>query len=249
VTRGYLALPPVWSGTSRYYQKLTWSSAQFAIMADLALVSLGGTLKRKEKITGRFADALAWMYFVTCMLKRYEEDGRLAEDRPLLDWAVQYGFHQIQVAFDGITSNMGILWRLTGKLIRLNPIGALPSDDLGHRMALGFQRPGAFRDRHTERIFVSQKEGDPLRDLEDTFQALDDVKEIDRAISLAVRAKQISKASPDKMAEQAINVGLINQQQGRQYIEAQQRARMQIQVDSFTIEEYYKGVKRETEQS
>ena len=45
-----------------------WSS-------DVAMGTLGGSLKRREKITGRLADALAWMYLGSAAVKRYVDDG------------------------------------------------------------------------------------------------------------------------------------------------------------------------------
>src|SRR5690606_24375425 len=57
LTRGRLASVP--SGPAAYwYRKLAWASASYAIMADVAMGSLGGALKMKEKLTGRYADAL-----------------------------------------------------------------------------------------------------------------------------------------------------------------------------------------------
>ncbi|MEL6129592.1 MAG: acyl-CoA dehydrogenase, partial [Cyanobacteria bacterium J06628_4] len=67
-TRGYLVKAPVRGKTARYYQKLAWTSATFAALSDLAMLTYGGRLKRHEKITGRFADMLSWMYLATATL-------------------------------------------------------------------------------------------------------------------------------------------------------------------------------------
>ena len=42
-------------------------------MSDIALFILMGTLKRKEMVSGRFADAIAAMYEMSACLKLYEE--------------------------------------------------------------------------------------------------------------------------------------------------------------------------------
>ncbi|MBY0385836.1 acyl-CoA dehydrogenase, partial [bacterium] len=70
-TRGYFASSPGGS-LRRYYQKLSWASASFAILADIAMGTLGGRLKMKGKITGRFADVLGWMYLATSVIRRFE---------------------------------------------------------------------------------------------------------------------------------------------------------------------------------
>ena len=51
VTRGWLAGSPVGGPVAAYYRKLAWISASFAIMSDIAMGMLGGTLKFREKIT------------------------------------------------------------------------------------------------------------------------------------------------------------------------------------------------------
>jgi acyl-CoA dehydrogenase len=61
------------STTKTYYRNLAVLSAKFAAMSDIALFVLTGTLKRKEMVSGRFADAIAAMYEMSACLKLYEE--------------------------------------------------------------------------------------------------------------------------------------------------------------------------------
>jgi acyl-CoA dehydrogenase len=68
LTRGAIASSPVSGPAAPYYKKLAWASASFALLADIALGSLGGNLKRKEMLTGRFADIFAWMYLANATL-------------------------------------------------------------------------------------------------------------------------------------------------------------------------------------
>ncbi|MGZ3722361.1 MAG: acyl-CoA dehydrogenase, partial [Bdellovibrionales bacterium] len=70
VTRAHLVMSPVGGPSRRYIQKLNWVSASFAIMTDLSMGMLGGKLKIKEKLTGRFADILSWMFIATAVIKR-----------------------------------------------------------------------------------------------------------------------------------------------------------------------------------
>ncbi|MCB0385983.1 MAG: acyl-CoA dehydrogenase, partial [Bdellovibrionales bacterium] len=96
-TRGYLAFGLQGdSHTRRYFRKLNWTSARFAILADIAMGVLGGKLKVKEKITGRFADILSHMYLATAVLRRYEAEGRRKEDLPFVHYSMQYAFSTIQ---------------------------------------------------------------------------------------------------------------------------------------------------------
>ena len=104
LTRGRLASSPVSGPAAKYYRKMAWASASFAFLADIALGSYGGGLKMKEKIAGRYADILSFMYLGTATLKRFEAEGRRKEDLAFFKWSMDYIFYRIQVAFDGILS-------------------------------------------------------------------------------------------------------------------------------------------------
>ncbi|MGZ3713125.1 MAG: acyl-CoA dehydrogenase, partial [Bdellovibrionota bacterium] len=106
VTRGHLACAPSGTGpVKHYYRKLAWSSASFAIMADVAMGMLGGTLKFREQLTGRFADILSYMYLGTAVLRRWDAEGRREEDLPFVHFAMETCFVNIQRGFDGIFQN------------------------------------------------------------------------------------------------------------------------------------------------
>ena len=72
-TRGRLAKPYGDQTTRVYYRNLSVLSAKFACLTDIASLLLGGALKRKEMISGRFADSISAMYEISSCLKLYEE--------------------------------------------------------------------------------------------------------------------------------------------------------------------------------
>ena len=72
-TRGRLAKPYGDQTTRVYYRNLSVLSAKFACLTDIASLLLGGSLKRKEMISGRFADSISAMYEISSCLKLYEE--------------------------------------------------------------------------------------------------------------------------------------------------------------------------------
>ncbi len=138
--------------THRYYQQLTRFSAAFALSADIAMAVLGGALKRREKISARLGDVLSQLYLCSASLKRFEDDGRPAEDLPLLDWAMQDALYKIQQAFDGVIQNFPNAWARSLISVLVFPLGKSlvpPSDHLGHQIAALMMKPGAARDRLT----------------------------------------------------------------------------------------------------
>jgi len=213
LTRGRFVRSPVSGPTAPYFRKLSWASTRFALLTDLALLGLGPRLKFRERLSGRFADALSWMYLGFCTLARFETEGRREEDLPLMRWGAETALARIQDAFEGIARNsegplVGPLLRTVGRaLVRINPQGTGPSDRLGTEVARVLLEPGAQRDRLTADVFAP---GEADRA----------VGRLERAFRLAAEAA----AAPDdeELAERAA--------------EARREA---IRVDEFSVAEYF----------
>uniref|UniRef100_A0A7V2B140 Acyl-coenzyme A dehydrogenase n=1 Tax=Rhodothermus marinus TaxID=29549 RepID=A0A7V2B140_RHOMR len=244
LTRGRLARTGVSGPAARYAQKLAWASASFAFLADLAMAVLGGNLKRKEKLTGRFADIFSWMYLATATLRRFEAEGRLEEDRPFFDWAMQYAFFRMQQAFEGLLDNLripGLTWFLRGPAAwwsRLNPLGRMPSDSLGHRVAQCMQLPGAQRERMTAGMYLPSDPNDALARLERAFQLAYEEDELLKKVHAAVKQGVLQKDRPDRLVHQAVEKGILTAQEAQRIQEAEAARWDAIQVDAFTLEEY-----------
>ncbi len=179
VTRGYAHATVSQGKARRYEQKLAWASAKFAFFSDVALGLLGGTLKRRESVSGRFGDILAQMYFITAALKRFEVDGRPKSDEVFLEVAVEDAFGKIDVAFRGIFENLsggvvGIPFKLMGFCTRLNPMGKTMKDKKLHNIGKVLSEDDAVRERVCGNIYMGER---PTQLLEATH-AMQAVKEL-----------------------------------------------------------------------
>lgn len=248
VSRGYLAGVPGTGFTRCYWRKMAWSSATFALLADIAMGTLGGDLKRKGKLTGRFADIFAWMYFGSAVLRRFEADGQPKEDRPFVDWAMQQAFWRMQEAFDGLFANMtvpGLTWLVRGPIAawnRVNRLAAYPSDDLGQKVAQAIQVPGAQRDRLTEEMYVPTDPEEALGRLENALRLTYEADAVERTLKKAIREKKLPRrASPEEHVRLALEQNLITSEQASLVKRAHEARQDAIQVDSFTLEEYKRG--------
>ena len=155
--------------TKRYYQQLTRLSAAFAWIADVSMFLLGGSLKRRERLSARLGDILSNLYLASAALKRYEDEGRQKKDLPLLRWSLQDALAGIQSAFDGVLSNYPSV--LLGAVLRvlIFPLGrwfAPPSDRLGHEVASILISPCAARDRLCAGMYLSGNESEVLGAIE-----------------------------------------------------------------------------------
>ena len=245
LTRGWLAGSPVSGPAAPYWRKMAWSSATFAFLADLAMGTLGGDLKRKEKLTGRFADIFTWMYFGTAVLSRFEAEGRRAEDRPFLDWSMQYAFAQIQDAFDGLFANLqvpGATWLFRGPLAawsRFNRISGMPSDKTGQRVARALQVPGEQRDRITPAVFSTLQPDHTLGRFESTMLLCAEAEGVVAKVKAAIKRRDLPRAHPATLIPQAVEQGILTADEADLLRRAEEARNDAIQVDSFTAEEYF----------
>ncbi len=247
LTGGRLAQSPVRGPMARYYRKLAWASATFAVLTDLVLLTYGSRLKRQEKLTGRFADMLSWMYLGTATLRRFEAEGHPAADLPLVHWAMDYALAQIQQALEGILQNVSapilgavlmgpVLW-----LRRLNPIGLPPSDALGHEVATYLQRADAHRDRLTAGIYLPSHPDEALGRLERAMCLTLSAEPIVQRLKDAIRRHTLPKKQPEQLAAAALDLGLITAAEAALLQEAAIARHEAVQVDSFTLAEYQGG--------
>ena len=244
LTRGALAGTPVSGPHATYYRKLAWASASFAFFADLAMGSLGGMLKRKEKITGRFADVLSWMYLATATLKHFEQAGRPKEQEPFMHWALQHAFAEMQEAFDGLFANMkvpGLTWlfrAVIGPWSRFNAIGQAPSDALGHEIARAIQEKDGARTWLTDGIYVPESTDEALGKLEHAFRLSRDAYHVGQTIKDAVRDGRLPKRRPHQLLDKALEQDVITQDEYELVYEADAARERYIQVDEFELDAY-----------
>ena len=245
LTRGRLGGSPVSGAAAPYWRKMSWSSATFAFLADLAMGTLGGDLKRKEKLTGRFADVFSWMYFGTAVLARFEAEGRRKEDEPFLHWSMQYAFAQIQDAFDGLFANLsmpGATWLFRGPLAawsRLNRLAASPSDKTGHKVAAAVQVPGEQRERIFGGVFTTLNPDHALGRFESAMRLAYEAEGVYGKVKDAIKRRELPRAHPATLIPQAVEAGILTDPEADLLRRAEAARNDAIQVDSFTTEEYF----------
>ena len=243
-TRGLLAPSPVGGSTARYYRRLSWTSATFAIMADIAMGSLGGDLKMREKITGRFADILSWMYIGSATLRRYEAEGRRKEDLPFVHYSMNHAFYEIQKAFDGIFANLqvpGLSWFFRSVVrtwSNFNAIGGEHNDQHTHKIASVILSDSDVRIRHTEGIYMPKDTNEHFAQLEATFKVVKRAEAAEKKIRTAIKSKAIPKAKGAAAFQSALDAKVITKADFDDLQRADQMRYEAIQVDDFSQEEY-----------
>ena len=242
ISGSHLAESPLPGRMATYYKRLGQMSAAFAVTADLALMTLGGAFKRKEKLSGRFADALSYMFYASAVLKKFEDDGRPRSDLPLVEWSAKYSLYQVQMALDEILRNFPVKW--LGVLVRiiLFPLGQSlrqPNDYLSHRVAALLIKPGEARDRLTQGIFISDDENDITGCLEDALVKVIAAEPIERRLRANLQEKS-DLQNYQQWIDDLIGLDLVSAEEAEILLLAQAATRKVIMVDDFTPEELNK---------
>ncbi len=241
VTNGRLLRPPVSGKATRYFGQLTRMSAAFAVVSDAAMGTLGGKLKRREKITGRLADALAWMYLASAALKRFNDEGQRDCDVPFVEWSCQHALYEIQTALVGILRNLPnrpaawALWPVVFPLgARLSP----PSDGLGGAVARALLDDREACHMLTRDIYIPPADEPGLGRLDAALDHAVPALAVERKIRDAVRAGLLDKAPGDALLDRAVQAGIITTEERQDVLSADEIRDEVIQVDSFSPEAF-----------
>jgi acyl-CoA dehydrogenase len=223
----------------RYYQQLTRLSAAFAFVSDLAMMFLGGNLKRKEKLSGRLGDILSELYLASAVLKRFEDDGRQQDDLPLAHWALTDALARIQRAFYGVFENFPN--RFVAKIMRLVvfPWGRVfsePADRLGSEIAQLMMEPSEARERLTDNTFISRKEDDPVGCLELALEAVPAGEAAESKLRAAIKSGDVGGYTESEQLDNAINSGAMTDEDAIALRRFWQLRRQCIMVDDFPKE-------------
>ncbi|WP_205951317.1 acyl-CoA dehydrogenase FadE [Pantoea stewartii] len=232
---GRTSAAPTRDATRRYYQHLNRISANLALLSDVSMAVLGGSLKRRERMSARLGDVLSQLYLASATLKRYEDEGRHEADLPLVYWGVQDALHKAEKAMDDLLSNFPN--RLVAGVMRLVVFAGgqhcpAPSDRLDHKLAKMLQVPSATRTRLGRGQYLAPSEHNPAGQLE---QALQDVMaaEVIHDRLCKQQKKHLSFTRLDALAKQALEQGWIDQKEAEVLKRAEESRLRSINVDEF----------------
>ena len=225
--------------TKRYYQHLVRYSAAFGLMADFAMLRLGGALKKRERISARLGDMLSYMYLTSMVLKRFDEQGRPEEDLPLVEWACRDLLYKLQEQLHSLLRNFP--GRILPGLLRLLvfPTGrsfSAPSDALGAQVAETLISDNSARRRLTEIVFVGEPSSQ-MGLLQRALERSEEFEPLDKRVRDAVREGRIPHAPPVEQYRRAQELGIVDEEETRKLVEYDHMVAEIIAVDDFAPDE------------
>ncbi|MCU7997585.1 acyl-CoA dehydrogenase FadE [Shewanella sp. SM101] len=220
--------------TKRYYQQMNRFSANLALLSDLAMATLGGNLKRKERISARLGDLLSQLYLASATLKRYEDEGRQTDDLPLVQWAVEDALYKLQASLDDLLDNfpMGLGGALRVVMFPFGRPLKRPSDVLDHKVAKIMQTPCESRNRLGKGQFWTNSEHNAVGIQEQTLLDIIASEPLHDKVCKA-SGKRLPFMWLDKVAAEGKALGVLSDAEV-QLLERAEIGRMKsINVDDF----------------
>ncbi|HYC36658.1 MAG TPA: acyl-CoA dehydrogenase [Usitatibacter sp.] len=220
----------------RYLQMMTRFSSAFALLSDISMFVIGGSLKRKEKISARLGDVLSYLYMASATVKRFEDEGRQKEDLPLLHWSMYDAFFKLQVAMDGVIANFPSRFVAAFLRVLVFPKGLTldaPRDKVGSKVAQILITPGAARDRLTAGAYIPRREGDVIGKLELAMEAVVKAEPIEAKMRAAQKEGRLPQRTLAERRLAALNQKLIAQEEFDHLVHTDRLRREVIMVDDF----------------
>jgi acyl-CoA dehydrogenase len=227
--------------TRRYYQHIERFSASFAFATDVAMLTLGGYLKKKETISARLGDVLSAMYLASMVLKHHENEGQPPEELPVVEWACRELLYQAQEQLHSVLRNFPN--RPLAALMRLLvfPRGLTyfaPSDRLGRSVAELVLNDTATRTRLCRLVYRTAEPGNPLGALQQVLELAAVAEPLERRLRVeGQKTGRLTALDLPGQIEQARALGILSEAEARMLADYDRRVMQIIDVDDFSPQE------------
>lgn len=236
LTRGHASIVPK-SSLASYMKKINWLSTGLAIITEVAMLSLGAQLKRKEKISARLGDILSQLYIATAVIKYYQDNTQTPEENLSAQWALQTCLYEAQEAFYGLFENFP--QKYVGCLLKcfIFPWGRAftrPQDSLTHNMVKSILTTSTFRENLTHLGYYGKSSDDPSGLIEIAFGQCIRVQAVLDKIQVAVKNQMLPKNSSfTQQCQLALEKKILTEQEVLQLQEFDKIRKKVIAVDEF----------------
>jgi acyl-CoA dehydrogenase len=236
---------PATGSTERFYQHINRFSASFAFATDVAMLTLGGYLKKKESLSARLGDVLSCMYLASMVLKHYENQGRREDDLPLVEWACRTLLYKAQEQLHSFLRNFPNRFLAAFMRFFIFPRGQTyhaPSDRLGLDIVEQMLHTSMPRDRLTTGVYRTIEPGNPLGQLQEALVLADAAEPLEKRVRVeGVKTGRVTALDMPGQIQQALAAGILTETEAAMLRDYDRRVMEIIHVDDFTTEEMAAG--------
>ncbi|MGH8266090.1 MAG: acyl-CoA dehydrogenase [Steroidobacteraceae bacterium] len=241
LTHARFTRAPVPGPTARYYQHIVRFSASFAFAVDVAMLSLGGYLKKKEGLSARLGDVLSCMYLASMVLKHYENQGHQAEDLAVVEWACRNLLYHAQEQLHGFLRNFpnrALASVMRALIFPRGRIYSAPDDRLAHRVATLVTTPTEARERLCQYIYWRLEPGNPLGLLQEAMLLAGQLEPLLKRIRVeGVKTGRVTALDLPGQIQQAHAAGLVSETEAAALRDYDRKVMDLIHVDDFAPQE------------
>ena len=232
---------PDTGSTQRFYQHINRFSASFAFATDVAMLTLGGYLKKKESLSARLGDVLSCMYLSSMVLKHYENQGRPEEDLPLVEWACRSLLYRAQEQLHVFLRNFPnrfLAWFMRLFIFPRGQTYHAPSDRIGHDVVERLLRSTLTRDRLTDGIYRTAEPTNPIGLLHELLLLAESTESLEKRVRVeGVKTGRITALDLPGQIQQALTEGILSETEAATLRDYDRRVMEIVHVDDFAPEE------------
>ena len=232
---------PVQGPTSRYYQHIVRFSASFAFAVDVAMLTLGGYLKKKENLSARLGDVLSCMYLASMVLKHHENQGRPEEDLPIVEWACRNLLYHAQEQMHGFLRNFPnrfLAGTMRALIFTRGRAYSAPSDRLGRMVAKLVTTPTDARERLCQYIYRTLEATNPLGLLQEALLLAENVEPLEKRIRVeGIKTGTVTALDLPGQVQQALAAGILSETEAAALRDYDRKVMDLIHVDDFAPHE------------
>lgn len=220
----------------KYFQAINCMSASFAFLVDVTMALLGNRMKRLEKISARLGDVHSNLYLMTAVLKHFDQQKRLKQDRCLLEWSCDYLLYEAEQQLYGLLKNYPNKWIGYACRIIIFPLGRRyqpPNDKLIESISKLLMTPGKARDRLLQNVYLVSEKNNVIGQMQQVLEGMIKTRDLRNKLHSAARKGKISGVTLTEQIVSAKEKKLINEKQAQMLTELDEMRREVIAVDDF----------------
>ena len=252
VTLSRIVHSPLPGPTTRYFEHINRFSASFALAADVAMLSLGGYLKKKENLSARLGDVLSNIYLASMALKHFENQGRPEADLPLVEYACRSLLYQAQEQLHSFLRNFPVRWLAAILRVLIFPRGltySAPSDRLNPLIAELVMNPGEARERLCHFVYRTLEPKNHLGLVQQAMELAIGAEPLEKKIRIeGVKTGSVKALDLPNQIREALAAGIITEAEAAQLREYDRKVMDIVNVDDFESSELAAGTGDDDEQ-
>jgi acyl-CoA dehydrogenase len=246
---GRLETVPARGRIQPFYRQLARYSAAFSLLTDVTLLSVGGGLKARQRLSGRMADCLVGLYYASSVIKFWHDREYAEAQRPVVEWCLRRCLNDIENALHGAVDNFPVAGLRRPLRWIVFPPGhsrtPAPDDALGRRVAAAIVEDTPVRDIITAGCYLSEDPEDSLGRVVNAYRLARETQPLREKIHEAIRARDEDQVDAiallmghqrAELVDWAIGEGIVAEGEREHLIAAFTALYDVLRVDAFDFE-------------